>query len=94
MAPNKIWITGGQSFRSDSVIYENGEWSAGPDIPEGLEEHCMAQIDENTIILSGGENAPSYSSRVYLFDIPTDTWTEIDSLPAGQRYRHSCGIAT
>ena len=94
MAPNKIWVTGGHKFRSDSIIYENGEWTNGPDIPEGLEEHCMAQIDENTVILAGGENAPDYAHNVYLFDIPMETWTEIDSMPHGARYGHSCGITT
>ena len=96
LAPNKIWVTGGvgtTSFQQSTIIYENGEWSYGADLPEGLEEHCMAKIDENTVILSGGENSPSYAENVYLFDISTETWTEIDSMPGGSRYGHSCGIA-
>ena len=97
LAPNKIWITGGRDdngyFLRSSIIYENGEWTDGADLPEGLEEHCMAKIDENTIILSGGENSPSYSSKVYLFDIPTESWTRIDSLIYGSRYDHACGTA-
>ena len=96
MAPNKIWVPGGlggSSFMSDTFIYENGEWTYGPDLPEGLEEHCMAQIDENTIILAVGQNPPSYAANVYFFNINTGTWTEIDNMPDGPRFGHSCGIA-
>ena len=97
LAPNKIWITGGRSgstaFMVSSIIYENGEWTEGVDIPEGLEEHCMARIDENSVILSGGEKSPSYALNVYLFDFPTETWTEIGNMPQGSRHDHSCETA-
>lgn len=77
-----------------SIIYENGEWTDGPDLPEGLEGHCMAKLDEATVILSGGENTSfDKKANVYLFDIATGTWTEIDRMPGGSRYDHSCGIA-
>ena len=39
LAPNKIWVTGGMgtiSFQRSTIIYENGEWSYGADLPEGL----------------------------------------------------------
>ena len=97
LAPNKIWVTGGktpfQDEDSGTNIYENGEWSQGPNLPEPLLDHCMAKVDENTIILSGGETAYSYSEKVYLFDIDSETWTEIARMPHGQRFGHSCGMA-
>lgn len=96
LGQNKIWLAGGKissTFLRTSIVYENGEWTEGADLPEGLEEHCMARIDQDTVILAGGENSPSYAANVYLFDIPSETWTEIDRMPQGARYDHSCGTA-
>ena len=97
LASNKIWVTRGcsksSSYLDSTLVYENGEWTDGPVLPEGLEEHCMAKVDEDTIILAGGENRPSYADNVYLFDIASETWTEINSMPLGPRHGHSCGIA-
>lgn len=92
LGPNKIWVTGGRPFLASTVVYENGGWSSGPDLPEGLEEHCMVKVDDNTIVLSGGENAPAYANNVYLFDIEAETWTEVDPMDE-DRYRHACGYA-
>ena len=87
-------FTDASSYDSSSVIYENGAWRYGVNLPEeGLEEHCMVQLDDNTIILSGGETGPSFSNLVHFFDIPSETWSEAIEMPE-TRFRHGCGVAT
>ncbi len=50
----------------------------GPDLPYVLGRHCMAAINESTLILTGGssneESRSQYKS--WYFDVYSETWTE------------------
>ena len=52
---------------------------------------CLVVVDDQTLFLAGGDSYLSGSDRAFLYDVSSDSWTEIPSMRVGRRF-HSCGI--
>ena len=95
MTPGKHWITGGyvaNDISATTVFYENGQFTSGPDMPVTVADHCMARLDEDTFILAGGNDYQGAGSAVYIFDVPTGTWTRWPDMSV-TRANFGCGVA-
>ena len=54
-----LWVTGGESKlgcvqTTEILISNRTEWIKGPDLPECLTEHCMANLNNDTVLITGG----------------------------------------
>ena len=57
---NLMWVTGGNSptkFLKSTEFYDfqTDTWTTGPDLPVELKKHSMSVIDDDTVIITGGE---------------------------------------
>lgn len=95
-----FWVTGGHTLREGSFIYEklsstelvslNEETRLGPELPIHVWGHCIAALDENSVILAGGVSNEHYSSSVtYIYNRLTGEWSEGPSMTI-DRYLHQC----
>lgn len=55
-----LWITGGQTgsaYLSSTEYYnqEENKWRKGPKLPERLIKHSMAVLDNDTVLITGGD---------------------------------------
>ena len=55
-----LWVTGGESNlgcvqTTELLILNQTEWIKGPDLPECLMEHCMVKLNNDTVLITGGE---------------------------------------
>ncbi len=95
-----LWITGGHTLNEGSPIYEklsttelvslNEETRLGPELPIHVWGHCIASLDENSVILAGGVSNEHYSSSTtYIYNRLTSEWSEGPSMSV-DRYLHQC----
>ena len=92
-----LWVTGGgtQDYQLDTteLVRPGRPTQRGPKIPYQYRGHCLVRLNETTAMLIGGSYAPGgYSGATYLYDIPTETWTDNCALNVG-RFLHACGVA-
>lgn len=90
-----LWVTGGQTDREWTATTEylqDNEWIAGPPLPTPLLNHCMALLDNETVLISGGlqrDFHPNKSRRSWLFHWSNKTFEET-ALLVNQRFAHAC----
>ena len=57
-------------------------WTAGPNLPTNLAQHCMASISKVKTILAGGSHiGNTISDEVHIYDWDLHVWTQKASLP-------------
>jgi hypothetical protein len=59
----------------------------GPDTPKPVSGHCLVQINETTILMTGGGG----SNETYFFNVNTSNWTQGPNMIENRTF-HSCGI--
>ena len=93
---NKLWITGGLSGSNDPiettefVDLSNEESQRGIDLPEPMYSHCLAKIDDNHALLTGGMTMYGSRRNTYLFSEDTNGWIRGPDMIQG-RSEHTCG---
>ncbi len=61
-------------------IWDNGAWSAGPDLPEPRTGAAAFVADDGRVVIFGGQNnAESYPQRVLIFDPRDDSLSSTSS---------------
>lgn len=69
-----------------SFFVQAQEWEAMNDTPFFARHHCNGYaVDDVAYVLMGGSNSQDYSNNFYLYDGPTDAWTQLDDFPGEQR---------
>ena len=88
VSEGKFWILSGMTDAYTSEIYENGEFSTGPNLPiVGDNAYpCAAKVNESTIFY-GNDNA-------YLMRGLTGLFTDISAGQPYDFYETSCGCVT
>ncbi len=71
-----------------SLLAEDWEWQANTPLPDARGKHTSALLDDERIVVIGGENviggSYTYPQESMVYDPETDTWTPGASLPAGR----------
>ncbi len=59
---SKLWVTGGEVAASDITdttevldVDADGSWTAGPELPMALSEHCIVPLDNDKTVVTGGK---------------------------------------
>jgi len=55
---DQLWISGGRNeglLNTSEILNANGEWMSGPELPLALADHCLVSLDNDTLLLAGGE---------------------------------------
>ena len=75
------------------MIYEDGNFWPGWDLPYRATGHCLARIGPDTIAMLGGrDNLGEELDNFYTFDIPSETWARQGDMPE-EKFNHGCGYA-
>ena len=80
---NRLWITGGFDWKSfelrNSTLFlsSNGSITAGPDLPKEIMNHCMVQLIDGRIMITGG-SVQGYITvdEVIIYDPKSQNYTE------------------
>lgn len=70
-----------KSFLSDTIVYQDGQWVAGPSLPAPFAEGGFAD-DGSSLYLTGGLTAADQSSALVSRIRAVDGRLQVDSLPA------------
>ena len=95
ITPKKIWITGGWDDIDGgnplkSTEYQGESEGNGPDLPRPLSSHCLARMDQKSILVTGGTDGPFNALRnSWIFDISSEEWTNGPSMNQARR-SHGC----
>ncbi len=65
--------------------YTAGSFSAGPQLPAPLRQHCLAYFESNSVIMTGGYG----SNKAYVYDFNTQMYTNLPHMDR-IRFGHSC----
>ena len=87
----RVYVFGGYTSASvqvDSVLIydlEADTWSVTQDLPDPLQGMACAAVDDRNILVAGGDQDSSWGfDECYLFNIDTEVFTPVDSLPEGR----------
>ncbi len=80
MDEDNIWITGG----GDSAVSKTSEYVAphqesvkGPDLPVSLRQHCMVQLDDDTVMFLGSVyDSERRSPKTLIYSISNNSFTD------------------
>ena len=86
MFPGDISSSG--KFAS-TASYNGLDFTVGPAMPLGAERHCMARLNPDQVVLTGGN--PN-KTRLWIMDSSTMEVQETFILPQN-RVTHACGMA-
>ena len=80
-------------FNSSEFILPNGESEAGPNLPIGLINHAMVNINETISLLIGGQSGSDgvVSNKTWYFNHISQEFSEGPDLNIG-RYGHSANV--
>ena len=71
------WIAGGESvsyFATTEVRAKNGTWIPGPLLPNAVGQHCMVNIDNKRVFLTGGRYGSHKSmASTYIYNMNNNT---------------------
>ena len=85
-----VWITGGwngrESVKSTEFVFENGTVIQGPDLPSARDGHCMVDLLDGRIILTGG--SPTWN-EVLIYHQSNRSFVQGPPLLVGRKF-HAC----
>ena len=89
----KVLVSGGYAggLLSSTEWFDGTAWSAGPELPYGVDAHCMVRLPGTwDILLIGGTKQWAGSvSDTHVYKNSTQLWTKVSSMSRG-RYYHAC----
>ena len=62
---------------------EDYTWTPLQDMPGPRYYHGCTKTSTGELIIAGGFDGVSYLSSVYIYNLMTNTWSQVDDLPAG-----------
>lgn len=94
------WISGGKSGLDDmftastEIMWKNGDWDDGPDLPQPMRQHCMIQISNCEVAIIGGSRGHSsqmhtISDEINIYNLETRAWRQGPRLLSPRSY-HRC----
>jgi len=86
----KWLLSGGTSLgtrRSGTLVYENGIFVPGPDLPKPKHHHCQVTIDDTHVFFTAG----LHSDDTFILDFATGQWTFLDDIPLSME-GSGCGL--
>ena len=90
-----LWITGGlddstHEFRkSVQHVSMNGSVFEGPDMIEGISEHCVVALSNKSVMVIGGQTSSYQMNATFLYNFETKEWTKGPELLEGRK-NHAC----
>lgn len=90
VSPNKYWILG--EFGSGSTtteIYEDGQFTQGPDVPEAVSFPCAVRITDDLTFLGGTD-----TTNAYVFDWRSMEFTLYPDVLTNPARGSICGLTT
>ena len=91
-----LWITGGhddstREFRkSVQLVSMNGTVFEGPDMIEGISEHCVVALSDKGLMVIGGETSNYQYNATFLYNFETNSWIRGPELLKGRKKNHAC----
>jgi hypothetical protein len=79
---HRLLVSGGSGLNSTEILTENGWKNLLPPLPVTIYYHCSVLLNSSTVLLIGGLQSGSYSTKTYLFNTGNNGWTEGPSLIA------------
>merc|ERR1712086_1107615 len=73
-----------------STSSAHGQWTPGPDLPEGIAGHCQVTAGPD-VIITGGFVGNSMLDSAYKLSTDGSSWIQLPSL-ATARYAHACVV--
>ncbi len=92
--PGKWIVLGGYfppTYFQDTLIFENGIFTPGSDMPEGFTRGSAVMLNTTTLFVASGFNGRVDSQRNFLYDIQTDRWFDIANRTLPGTNDHSSG---
>ena len=85
----RIFVTGGWTYETatineSSFIFdpELNKWTSVASIPLGMVNSACELLDNNKVFVAGGlDNNFNACDNTFIYDVETDTWEEVDSMP-------------
>lgn len=77
-----LWVTGGggDHGRSDSEIFEDGQWVPGPSLPRNASQHCFVKISDHQYLLTGGHLAGGGIGTSHIYDWKANKWSRVNDM--------------
>jgi len=88
----KWLLSGGSndiSTQSKTLLYEDGVFMPGPDMPARKHSHCQLTLNSTHIFFVGGGGEDALTT--FILDWPSQEYTFLESLPATDSYP-ACGV--
>lgn len=73
-------IVGG-THKDLRVSYLLERYFAAKELPQPRAHHIQITVDENTVIVAGGESYGDTKATTWKYNVPTNNWTSIPNLP-------------
>eukprot|EP00095_Tigriopus_kingsejongensis_P009442 maker-scaffold108_size357748-snap-gene-2.16 protein:Tk09442 transcript:maker-scaffold108_size357748-snap-gene-2.16-mRNA-1 annotation:"tyw4_yarli ame: full" len=95
--PNTWWVTGGtldlHGVLNSTRIFKDGEFHAGPDLPERKTGHCLIRVNETSYFMMGTANYYEHeTTKLWLYSFPEAKWEPLPSLQSVRREPPMCGL--
>ena len=87
----KWYILGGGTALSSTLIYENGKFSPGPNMPKQAQFACSVLVNSTHFFYAGGQDFGNALQDAYLVELVSWKWTKLEDM----RYRRvnpTCGM--
>ena len=80
-----------QVLKTTESLTRHGGWRAGPDLGEERMYHCMAEMDNNMIMIAGGMRGkkPRLTKSAFILDVENQTVISVGELNKARK-RPSC----
>jgi len=73
----KWLLSGGVRAPSSTLIYEDGLFTPGPELPFPKDGHCQVTINSTHVFFAGGA-----SEETFMLDVPNGQWIYLSDIPA------------
>jgi hypothetical protein len=71
----KLFVTGGRNTNTVKVLTDQGWKTLPQSLPAKVTGHCSVLVNSTTVMVIGGSQNNSISSKTYSFNTETEIWT-------------------
>ena len=89
----RLWVTGGFPSYIDTTEYVTPGQNPvkGPSLPQGVDTHCLVQLDDETYMTLGGRVSGGYTPKTFFFHAGNQSFTPGPELSSG-KFGMFCGV--
>ena len=75
-------VDGAHLMNTEIYVSVTGQFEYGPDLPYGVDGHCMAKVNETHFIMSGGRTDidDTVTTMAMLYDMDANVWTNVANM--------------